>query len=213
MLYPLSYERSPCTIPRPGPRGVPGSDRPRFHMRLTHSLAQEQDTPGSVGAWAKGYYFAVRAAMESVLRPYDLGSTQWYVLYQLANVGPTVQRDLGRNAPGRKGNAQRDRGDAGAEGTRGPGARLRRPAPAGTSDHLRRDEALGRTARSARPHSGDRVRGLGCRGTGNSCSGAPGRNATTQRSHGSRQLWEASQALTVRQRRNTLRAAPDSSDR
>jgi DNA-binding MarR family transcriptional regulator len=29
------------------------------------------------------------------LRPYDLGSTQWYVLYQLANDGPTVQRDLG----------------------------------------------------------------------------------------------------------------------
>jgi DNA-binding MarR family transcriptional regulator len=49
-----------------------------------------------VGAWAKGYYFAVRAAMESVLRPYDLGSTQWYVLYQLANEGPTMQRDLGR---------------------------------------------------------------------------------------------------------------------
>src|SRR6202451_3322844 len=51
--------------------------------------------PGSVGAWAKRYYFAVRAAMESVLRPYDLGSTQWYVLYQLANHGPTMQRDLG----------------------------------------------------------------------------------------------------------------------
>jgi DNA-binding MarR family transcriptional regulator len=51
---------------------------------------------GSVGAWAKRYYFAVRAAMESVLRPYDLGSTQWYVLYQLANDGPTMQRDLGR---------------------------------------------------------------------------------------------------------------------
>jgi DNA-binding MarR family transcriptional regulator len=50
---------------------------------------------GSVGAWAKSYYFAVRAAMESVLRPYDLGSTQWYVLYQLANEGPTMQRDLG----------------------------------------------------------------------------------------------------------------------
>ena len=49
-----------------------------------------------MGAWAKGYYFAVRAAMESVLRPYDLGSTQWYVLYQLANDGPTMQRDLGR---------------------------------------------------------------------------------------------------------------------
>jgi DNA-binding MarR family transcriptional regulator len=54
------------------------------------------DAHGSVGAWAKSYYFAVRAAMESVLRPYDLGSTQFYVLYQLANHGPTVQRDLGR---------------------------------------------------------------------------------------------------------------------
>ena len=50
----------------------------------------------SVGAWAKRYYFAVRAAMESVLRPYDLGTTQWYVLYQLANAGPTMQRDLAR---------------------------------------------------------------------------------------------------------------------
>ena len=41
-------------------------------------------------------YFASRAVMESVLRPYDIGSTQWYVLYQLANDGPTLQRDLGR---------------------------------------------------------------------------------------------------------------------
>ena len=32
--------------------------------------------------------------MESVLRPYDLGPTQWYVLYQLATVGATPQRDL-----------------------------------------------------------------------------------------------------------------------
>jgi DNA-binding MarR family transcriptional regulator len=50
----------------------------------------------SVGAWAKRYYFAVRATMESVLRPYDLGTTQYYVLYQLANAGPTRQRDLVR---------------------------------------------------------------------------------------------------------------------
>jgi DNA-binding MarR family transcriptional regulator len=50
----------------------------------------------SVGAWAKRYYFAVRAAMESVLRPHGLGTTQWYVLYQLANDGPTMQRDLAR---------------------------------------------------------------------------------------------------------------------
>jgi DNA-binding MarR family transcriptional regulator len=61
----------------------------------------ERDDPvvtahDSVGAWAKSYYFAVRAAMESVLRPYGLGTTQWYVLYQLASDGPTMQRDLGR---------------------------------------------------------------------------------------------------------------------
>jgi DNA-binding MarR family transcriptional regulator len=48
----------------------------------------------SVGGWAKRYYYANRAMIESVLRPYDLGSTQWYVLYQLANDGPTMQRDL-----------------------------------------------------------------------------------------------------------------------
>lgn len=49
-----------------------------------------------VGAWAKRCYFAGRAVMDSVLRPYDLGSVQWYVLYQLVNVGPTMQRDLVR---------------------------------------------------------------------------------------------------------------------
>ena len=50
----------------------------------------------SVGAWAKRLYLAARVVMDSVLRPYDLGSTQWYVLYQLANKGPTMQRDLVR---------------------------------------------------------------------------------------------------------------------
>jgi DNA-binding MarR family transcriptional regulator len=34
--------------------------------------------------------------MESILRPYELWPTQYYVLYQLANDGPTMQRDLGR---------------------------------------------------------------------------------------------------------------------
>lgn len=48
----------------------------------------------SVGACAKRLYFASRAVMDTLLRPYGLGSTQWYVLYQLANVGPTMQRDL-----------------------------------------------------------------------------------------------------------------------
>ena len=51
---------------------------------------------GSVGAWAKRYYFASRTALEAVLRPYDLGTTQWYALYQLAVEGPTMQRAMQR---------------------------------------------------------------------------------------------------------------------
>lgn len=48
----------------------------------------------TVGAWTKRCYFAGRTVMDSALRPFDLGSTQWYVLYQLAQAGPTRQRDL-----------------------------------------------------------------------------------------------------------------------
>lgn len=32
--------------------------------------------------------------MEATLRPYDLGSTQWYLLWHLSNEGPQAQRDL-----------------------------------------------------------------------------------------------------------------------
>lgn len=55
-----------------------------------------QMEPGrdAVGLWTKRCYFAGRAVMDSALRPFDLGSTQWYVLYQLAHEGPTRQRDL-----------------------------------------------------------------------------------------------------------------------
>ena len=53
--------------------------------------AHHHDT---VGGCAKRLHFASRAVMDTLLRPYGLGSTQWYVLYQLANVGPTMQRDL-----------------------------------------------------------------------------------------------------------------------
>lgn len=61
-------------------------------------MANERESPkhDSVGAWAKRLYFAARAVMDSILRPYDLGSTQWYVLHHLVNEGPTRQRDLGR---------------------------------------------------------------------------------------------------------------------
>lgn len=34
--------------------------------------------------------------MDAALRPYDLGSVQWYVLHRLATTGPTMQRDLVR---------------------------------------------------------------------------------------------------------------------
>ena len=57
---------------------------------------RENSRHDSVGGWAKRLYFASRAVMDSILRPYDLGSTQWYVLHQLADEGPTMQRDLVR---------------------------------------------------------------------------------------------------------------------
>lgn len=54
----------------------------------------ETSQHNNVGAWAKRCYFAGRALMDAILRPYDIGSTQWYVLHQLASAGPTKQRDL-----------------------------------------------------------------------------------------------------------------------
>jgi DNA-binding MarR family transcriptional regulator len=50
----------------------------------------------SIASWAKRCYFAGRAVMEDALRVPGLGATQWYVLHQLATVGPTKQRDLGK---------------------------------------------------------------------------------------------------------------------
>ncbi|CAO3424908.1 MarR family winged helix-turn-helix transcriptional regulator [Azospirillum endophyticum] len=49
-----------------------------------------------IGAWTKRCYFAGRAVMDAALRPYDLGSVQWYVLHRLVSAGPTMQRDLVR---------------------------------------------------------------------------------------------------------------------
>ncbi|PCJ31850.1 MAG: MarR family transcriptional regulator [Gammaproteobacteria bacterium] len=61
-------------------------------------MTDEQNNPTneSIAVWTKRCYFAGRALMDSTLRSYDLGSTQWYVLWQLANDGPTIQRDLVR---------------------------------------------------------------------------------------------------------------------
>jgi MarR family transcriptional regulator, lower aerobic nicotinate degradation pathway regulator len=59
-------------------------------------MTDESVEPETVGSWAKRYYYANRAAVDAVLRPHGLGSTQWAVLYELAAHGPTSQRDLGR---------------------------------------------------------------------------------------------------------------------
>lgn len=48
----------------------------------------------SAGAWAKKYYLASRSVIDATLRPYDIGSTQWYVLWHLVHDGPMAQRDL-----------------------------------------------------------------------------------------------------------------------
>lgn len=52
------------------------------------------DNHQSAGAWAKKYHLAARSVIDATLRPYDLGSTQWYVLWHLVHDGPLAQRDL-----------------------------------------------------------------------------------------------------------------------
>ncbi|EIN0285735.1 MarR family transcriptional regulator [Salmonella enterica subsp. enterica serovar Newport] len=52
------------------------------------------DKHQSAGAWAKKYHLTARAVIETVLKPYDLGSTQWYVLWHLIHEGPMPQKDL-----------------------------------------------------------------------------------------------------------------------
>ncbi|WP_299845608.1 MarR family transcriptional regulator [uncultured Paracoccus sp.] len=52
------------------------------------------DNHQSAGAWAKKYHLAARSVIDATLRPYDLGSTQWYVLWHLVREGPVAQRDL-----------------------------------------------------------------------------------------------------------------------
>jgi DNA-binding MarR family transcriptional regulator len=55
---------------------------------------QEDPQLEAASSWAKKYFLASRALMESVLRSYDLGNTQWYVLQVLSTQGPTNQRDI-----------------------------------------------------------------------------------------------------------------------
>ncbi len=59
-------------------------------------MASERYEPDfeAAGSWAKKYFLASRALMESLLRPYGLGTTQWYVLSLLVHEGPITQREL-----------------------------------------------------------------------------------------------------------------------
>ncbi|WP_343315398.1 MarR family transcriptional regulator [Brucella sp. BE17] len=66
-------------------------------MEFYLSTQMESGRHDTVGGWAKRCYFAGRAVMDATLRPYGLGSTQWYVLYHLANEGSTRQSDLLRS--------------------------------------------------------------------------------------------------------------------
>jgi len=70
----------------------------RYHTNLQGRPVQDLDDTEnhSIGVWTKRCYFAGRAVMDERLRPFDLGSTQWYVLWYLVNNGSSVQRDLGR---------------------------------------------------------------------------------------------------------------------
>lgn len=54
----------------------------------------EPDHHQSAGAWAKKYHLAARSVIDLALRPHDLGSTQWYVLWHLVHDGPLAQREL-----------------------------------------------------------------------------------------------------------------------
>ncbi|WP_215885179.1 MarR family winged helix-turn-helix transcriptional regulator [Acidithiobacillus sulfurivorans] len=48
----------------------------------------------SAGAWAKNFHLAARSVIDMTLQPYDLGPTQWYVLWHLVHDGSLAQRDL-----------------------------------------------------------------------------------------------------------------------
>lgn len=58
------------------------------------SIKKQAATRQSLANWTKRCYFAGRAVMDQALRPFDLGSTQWFVLRLLAQEGATRQRDL-----------------------------------------------------------------------------------------------------------------------
>lgn len=52
------------------------------------------DYEKSLGHWVKRFYLVSAREMDSLLGPYDLGRTQWYVLYHVNEAGTLPQREL-----------------------------------------------------------------------------------------------------------------------
>lgn len=52
------------------------------------------DYEKSLGHWVKRFYLLSAREMDSILSPYGLGRTQWYVLYHVHEAGKLPQRDL-----------------------------------------------------------------------------------------------------------------------
>ena len=48
----------------------------------------------SAGAWAKRFHLAARSAIETTLRDYGVGATQWYVLWHLNHDGALAQAEI-----------------------------------------------------------------------------------------------------------------------
>lgn len=48
----------------------------------------------SLGHWVKKFYLLSAREMDSVLGPFDLGRTQWYILYHVNVLGRLPQREL-----------------------------------------------------------------------------------------------------------------------
>ena len=106
----------------------------------------------AAAAWVKRYYLASRAVMEATLRPHDLGSTQWYVLWQLANNGPTVQRDFVTLLHVEKPTLSEVVSALVRKGFIEQTPAADRSAPKAAHDHPCRATAVAGIARSDRPH-------------------------------------------------------------
>lgn len=52
------------------------------------------DYEKSLGHWVKRFYLASTREVDAALRPYDLGRTQWYILFHVDEAGELPQKAL-----------------------------------------------------------------------------------------------------------------------